>query len=564
MSITNNIKGSQHLVAKIIIEELYRNNINCYAFSPGARSIPFLYALNEHEKISLNLFNDERSAAFWALGYAKATNNPVVLIATSGTAIANYLPAIIEAKKSRIPLVVITCDRPWELKEANANQTIKQENIYGEFVKFNLNIPAIEKSLNPASLLTNIDQISSITKTAPSGPVHLNIAFRKPFEEENYKLDNPEEEKLLNLWYESKQALTVYAENILNIQPESIDYIKNSINSAKRPIIIAGALKPYRDNKKIVDLAKKLNTPIIADINSNLRGCSHTFSLYNAYINKVSKPDLILYLGDRIVSEPVREFITNSNCRVIQINDYDKRQDAIENEFLDISYKVNMIPNKLASVLEYKCENIKRNHINEFIELEDQAKTKINELTKEFSEATAINSIFNNTKENSSYYISSSLILRESEFFATPKENSICACNRGAVGIDGIISSACGFKNSTGKNLYLIIGDQATLHDLNALKLAKESNLHIFLINNSGGAIFNILNTDGINAQLQNSQNANFQKLANAFDINYQLIEDTKSLEERILDINSLNTATLTEIKVDGVESTNIFIKFKE
>ena len=172
-------KSLAHLHATVVVEELRRCGINIFGLSPGARAIPLVLALEDNPAVVTKLFNDERSAAFWAQGAAKSGMLPC-LICTSGTAAANYLPAVVEAALAGTPMLVLTTDRPFELHYAKANQTLLQRDLFSPFAQRVFDIPAPEQRLWLHALLADLDQaVFEMRRTAR--PVHVNIAYRKPF-----------------------------------------------------------------------------------------------------------------------------------------------------------------------------------------------------------------------------------------------------------------------------------------------------------------------------------------------------------------------------------------------
>ena len=194
-------------VSDLIIEELIRNSVDTFVVSPGVRAIPLIEAIKNNPAASMVLINDERSAGFWAQGRAKATGKAVALLCTSGTALANYFPAVVEASLAGVPLIVISADRPWELQNCKANQTIKQHNIFSSYAKLAIDIPAMSEKIFPQSILANIDQLVATAQNDFPGVVHLNIAFRKPFiGSELLKLDSEEVSFILK-WKNSGTVL---------------------------------------------------------------------------------------------------------------------------------------------------------------------------------------------------------------------------------------------------------------------------------------------------------------------------------------------------------------------
>jgi len=176
------IVNYNELWGKLIIEELIRNNVNYFCISPGSRSTPLVCAAARNKKAQKVICFDERGNAFHALGYAQAAKKPAAVIVTSGTAAANLFPAIVEAHQSSIPMIILTADRPPELLDTGANQTINQVEIFGRYVKWFFGFPCPDKNINPKMILTAIDYAAYLSSRSPEGPVHINCMFREPLE----------------------------------------------------------------------------------------------------------------------------------------------------------------------------------------------------------------------------------------------------------------------------------------------------------------------------------------------------------------------------------------------
>ncbi|HHE07764.1 MAG TPA: 2-succinyl-5-enolpyruvyl-6-hydroxy-3-cyclohexene-1-carboxylic-acid synthase, partial [Chlorobaculum parvum] len=177
-----NHKQITTLWCRVIVEELIRQGAGFFCLSPGSRSTPLTLAVAANPKARFRMFPDERSAGFYALGYARATGIPAALVCTSGTAVANYFPAVVEASADAQPMLVLSADRPFELLEAGANQTIRQQNIFGDYVRWSLELPEPGTGTPLASLLSTAGQAVKRSLGSPAGPVHLNLPFREPLE----------------------------------------------------------------------------------------------------------------------------------------------------------------------------------------------------------------------------------------------------------------------------------------------------------------------------------------------------------------------------------------------
>lgn len=569
----------QTLEAAIVIEEFLRLGIKTFIISPGARSIPLILALNNishNENLSkykpnVILVNDERSAAFMAQGLSKSGEIPC-LICTSGTAVANYLPGVIEAYYSKAPIVVVTADRPWELLSAGANQTIHQKDIFNDFIAFKLDLPAPESKLSPHSLLSNIGQLCHIAQEQ-SLPVHLNIAFRKPFYDDNFEpyRDLPKEEiSALHSWYESSnpysRRITINKENPTQ-NPKLVQLVEQELNiNTDKPLIIAGPIREQFLINNLVDVSKSKKIPIIADIHSNLRqhNSANIFCLFNLYLDQVSQnalPSVAYHIGDRLISDEVHKFLTNNKIPLIRVSDHALRSDAIENEFfypkasLTTSDFLNLIRSQ--SYLRFEV-------IDEFKKLEQQVRSKV-ELTflnEGFSERSIITSAISYAPENSNIFLSASLTFREADSFShifSPKVTFFG--NRGATGIDGIISSALGSVLANSKPLLCILGDQAAFHDLTSLSLVKnlKSPAVFLIINNGGGAIFNIMKKPELRDTLINPHAYDFKGFAESFMLNYFNPLTIEDLKQNLKSVYGGQKSAVIEVRTDGVQSVKKF-----
>ncbi len=560
------LKGFQDLASRLIVEELYRLDVTQYAVAPGARMLPLLNAIHQHPKTNIKLFNDERQLAFWAKAFAKTTKHPVVLLVTSGTALGNLLPGVMEAFYDQAPLIIITCDRPWELQNSRANQTVNQVNFYQEFSKLNLNLPALSDEFSADALLANLDQLVQTAKTLPAGPVHLNLVYRKPYTLDSFDFNqvSSEQRNILTTWAARKRPFRTF----INYQPVpdlgSLDLLANDLSLSKKTLIIAGPQTPA-NAQTLNQLAQKIKAPILADIDSNLRGRSQALSLYNLYLKDISddfNPDLILYFGDRIVSENLRKFLSKQECPKYLFSESNQRQDAVENELINFDYHFFVSLADYTKALEYKLlvkEDAKYSDNWHKKEAEQSEKSKL-DFASEYQEASAIYHLIKSIPANSLVYHSSSLIFRELEFFAEFKDKNITVrSNRGCVGIDGVLSSALGARDASDQVTYLFIGDQALNHDLTALSLLPKDKFHLVLVNNSGGAVFNLLKEPVVNSLLTNTHNFDYLKIAESFKLDFARVQSLSELEARLSKIKQTNSSTFTEIVTNGLQASEFF-----
>jgi 2-succinyl-5-enolpyruvyl-6-hydroxy-3-cyclohexene-1-carboxylate synthase len=227
--------------ADLIIEELLRNGLEYICIAPGSRSTPLVLAAARHEKIKTLIGYDERSLGFHALGYARASGSPAAIITTSGTAVANLYPAVVEASTDGVPLIVLTADRPPELIDTGANQTIRQDRFFGDYVRWHFDLPCPDQSINPEMVLTTVDQAVFRSLTDLPGPVHLNCRYRQPLE----PTDNPMPSGYdLNIqqWQKAQLPFTRYAMTKQIVPERELDALAGLIENTERGMIVAGQL----------------------------------------------------------------------------------------------------------------------------------------------------------------------------------------------------------------------------------------------------------------------------------------------------------------------------------
>jgi 2-succinyl-5-enolpyruvyl-6-hydroxy-3-cyclohexene-1-carboxylate synthase len=568
-------KGLAHLHAAVVVEELRRCGVGVFCLSPGARTIPLVLALEDNPAVVTKLFNDERSAAFWAQGAAKGGVLPC-LVCTSGTAAANYLPAVAEASLAGTPLLVLTTDRPFELHYAKANQTLAQRDLFAPFAPVAFDVPAPERRLFLHALLADLDQaVFEMQRTCR--PIHLNMAYRKPFVDEAFTVESlpPEEVAELERWIGSGKPYCEYLLPRSRLAEPDILRIVDRIAAARDIVCVAGPLAPTHATAALHTLATHLAAPLFADINSGLR-CdgrnAPVLTLYNLYlrgaISRLPPAALVLYLGDRIVSEPLREYLEAQRGEFILCSPYPLRQDAIENEFMYPTMKVwgdpctfaeellpalpSRRPGALACALA-ACESAAHQQLTTLLGLP---------AVGSLAEGRVIYEVFQHIHDGSAVYLSASLIFREAEYFVPCLQKRLyVGANRGATGIDGVLSSGIGFGEGLHRPCTVLIGDQALLHDLNALALLAGASVpvYVIVINNHSGAIFHFFDLGDTGERLRNPHPWNFRGVAENFALAYVCPSSIESFVTAYEQAQAQRRATVFEIVVDGEASVQLF-----
>lgn len=480
------------------VSELVQSGVTDVVVSPGSRSTPIAILLAEHPNLQLHIVVDERSAAFFALGIAKATHNPTVLLCTSGTAAANYFPAIVEAKISRIPLVVLTADRPHELRDVGAPQSIDQIHLYGNHVKLFVEMAPPEPSTEMLRYARVVcARAVSSAMQAPAGPVHLNFPLREPLIPmlEDQSLFQPEERR---------DGYVHIQEASLALKDDQYSELAARIKSARNGVIVCGQIEEDGFTETVVSLAQKLRFPIIADPLSQLRSGAHSGDLvidaYDTFLRSEKvrlelKPDMIIRFGSMPVSKNLT-FLLKENHQAGQIvvdGGGGWRDPSLLSTNM-VYCQERIFCEEIAKRVEQRNESP---YCQKWVNVNKKAKdllTVVNQ-QKSLSEARLFYQLAELLPEDATVFVGNSMPIRDldSFFHFNPKGIHVMA-NRGANGIDGTISTALG--SATKKQpFYLIVGDLTFFHDLNGLMVAKhlDLNMTILLINNNGGGIFSFL-----------------------------------------------------------------------
>lgn len=491
--------------ARLIVEELIRHRIDYFCIAPGSRSTPLTAAVAHHPKARYRIHFDERGCAFHALGYARATGKPAVLISTSGTALANYFPAVIEASIDQVPMLLLTADRPPELYFTGANQTIDQQKMYGDYVRWFTNMPPPSEQAPPSMVLTTIDQAIYQALRSPAGPVHLNWMFREPLAPEIEDHDYGYYLSDLKNWQKSGEPYTNYTLPTWTPNDHDIQEVVTILNRSTRGLIVAGRLNA-RDRLAVLELAHELHWPVWPDITSGLRlgtgdeeNIVHYFDqlLLISLFKNTDHPQTILHVGGQITSKRFLQYLQSAPLEhYIRVKNNPFRHDPAHRTTLAIE----MDPGRFCATIAPQLTRYKVfGWIPYFRQLSENVDDEIENwlnAQSELSEIAVARAISRYIPELSGLFLASSMLIREMDMYGAVNGPIVyTSANRGASGIDGTIASACGFAAGLDRPVTLLIGDLAFLHDLNSLALVAQmkQQLLIVVINNHGGGIFNFL-----------------------------------------------------------------------
>ncbi len=489
----------------LLVEELARCGARCFCISSGARCGPLTTALARHDAIEPVVHFDERASAFYALGHARATGEPAVWVTTSGTALANGLPAIIEAAQDRIPLILLTADRPPELRDAGANQTIDQPKLYGSYVRWHVDVPCPDIAVPPSYVLTTVDQAVAAANGPDAGPVHLNLMFREPLTPEPDGHAYDEYLASISDWLDADTPFTAQGEKLRTPTPQTMDVIAALLGKPENGLLVVGRLDDESERRAARELARMLPWPAFVDIASGLRLGKQQTDHIIAHADQAllaaapdRKPDFILQFGGPLVSKRIQQYVADcaADTEYMLIKSHGRRQDPAHR--VRFALEVHF-PTFMTAL---RARNVKARPARQLKKWQEDSR-RIGALLESFmGEGEDLDEIFvaaetsRTIPESHGLFLAASMPIRDMDIYAVADGASVpVAANRGASGIDGTIASACGWANGAERPVVAVVGDLACLHDLNALHYARTSKqpVIVIVVNNNGGGIFSFL-----------------------------------------------------------------------
>ena len=489
---------------RTLFAQLVECGVAHVAASPGSRSTPMTVAADRTDGLEVSMHLDERSGGFFALGLARATSRPVALLCTSGTATANYLPAVVEAFHSGVPLVVLTADRPPELQGVGAPQTIDQDGIYGSHVRWAVTtaVAGTEPPGEAASLAHQA--VVRATRPAP-GPVHLNVPLREP-------LEPPAEDP-------TPGGLLPLPPDRVPVDAGCLDQLVNGADRPERGLIVAGPMDPTPDGASaIVDLAHRTGWPILADPVSGLRRGPHTARgpvlgtgdhlLRSAWVDD-HRPDLVIQLGAMPTSKGYRLWLDRVGAdRLVAVDHLGRFPDAA----LRVTDRVAAEPGRLARHLVDRSAGQEADRATGQEDASSRAGTWTDAwtgaeavaaaavadmvATAPFDEPGVVAALDAALGATTTLVVGNSMPLRDVDaFLGVDRRDWSIRGNRGANGIDGQVSTAVGMAAGSDAPTVLLTGDLTLLHDVGGLTAARRLgvDLTVVVVDNDGGGIFSFL-----------------------------------------------------------------------
>jgi len=570
------------------VNELAEGGVKYACISPGSRNTPLTWAFAHNKKIKKYVLIDERGSAFFAVGLANRTGTPVALVCTSGTASVEFYPAIVEAYLQRIPLIICTADRPPELRNTGTNQTINQDNIYKNHIRWFADAKLPDLTIKKITDLKNIAakavQVSCFTNR---GPVHINFPFRKPFEPDSFTDEiTPAIKSILNKTLFKKSSSEI---NYEKLNEKGLIQLAKKFLKLKKGLIIVGPENyGIEFNKKVHKISLLLGYPLMADgssqlryarqiIPSNLDSPNDLVCNYEAifrsqeFVNEFT-PEVIIHFGRTPTSRGIEDFYDKFSPIKIIVN---ADGDLFDPSRKGIVYKYSPAGfcGYLGKLLEKTSDLQRKDTWSEIFKKADmlleKLKVQILSNSDALSEPGIVNEFLKAVPDNSIIMLSNSLTVRDFDFFASRcLKNLTIYHNRGASGIDGILSTALGIASLRKEPVFLITGDIAFYYDINALLIAKKYSitLTVILINNNGGGIFNSLPIarfrNFIEKYFITPHNLDFKKLTAAFHITYKFVKNPAMFRKLITRSPSENKTVIIEVKTDSQKSLTLRKKY--
>jgi 2-succinyl-5-enolpyruvyl-6-hydroxy-3-cyclohexene-1-carboxylate synthase len=534
-------------LASAFVEELARGGLRHAVVSPGSRSTPLAVALWRRAEIEVSVIVDERSAAFFALGAAQATGAPVAMLCTSGTAAANYHPAICEADESALPLIALTADRPPELRGIGAGQTIDQLKLYGSAVRWFCEVGTHaaddEGLLHYRSVACRA--LAAARGEPRPGPVHLNMPWREPLAPLAVAGAVTATDPLA---LEGRDVRPLTAVTPIDLEPSSflLDEVAGHIAVAEGGAIVVGRQLDPELREPIAQLARAAGFPILAEPTSQLR-CgphdrSHVVSTYDHLLRDAAfaesvRPDLILRFGAMPTSKPLRAWLATSGADQIVVDprcgwDEPTRRAAA---------LLRADPSELAAGWAARLGE-ERPPPARWIEAERAARAALEAELDGLEEPTEPGlhlALGRAHRDGELVYTASSMPIRDQESYLPPTDTeALFLCNRGANGIDGLVSSGIGAAHASGRPATIVTGDLGLLHDLGGLAALRDVStpVRIVVVNNDGGGIFGFLPqaealaADEFEALLGTPRAIDVAAAADLFDLPHRKLDTLNSL----------------------------------
>ena len=556
------------LWAGLLVEELVRQGVGLFCLAPGSRSTPLTLAVAAHPTARYLMHFDERGTAFAALGYARATGKPAVWITTSGTAVANGLPAAVEADEDGVPLILLTADRPPELRDTAANQTVRQPELFAPFARYRNDLAVPTAAIDPAYVLTTVAQAVARALGPDAGPVHLNAPFREPLAPvpdgsiPTGYLDG------LAHWLDGDRPYTRYVAATGCPADAYLADLAQRLRRHERGLVVAGRLHTAAEGAAARRIADHLGWPLVADVGSQVRlglgdgAVAHAdLVLSSDAFRETHRPDAVLYLGGRALSKKLGQLLADARPDPLAVVRPDGRRFDPDHVVTDrVQADVEAFAEALVSGSAAAAAS------SDWLASWRRAETavraslrrELDDGPSELTEPQVARLVTLHLPENSGIVLAASMPVRDADLFgATDGPRVPVAMNRGASGIDGTVATAAGFARGLGQPVTLLIGDLALLHDLNSLALLRQDGqppVVVVAVNNDGGGIFHFLPVAGherFEGLFGTPHGLGFEHAAQLFGLDYAQPDSTVAFRDAFLAAHASGRSALIEVRTE-------------
>ena len=576
-----------------LVDEFYQLGVRHAVFSPGSRSTTMAMLFKEHEGFETYMNIDERSASFMALGIAKAHKEPTVLVCTSGSAVAHYLPAILEAQYTGIPLIVLSADRPHTLLHVGAPQTVDQHKIFGTAVNYFEELAVPQEShyyTYPRQVARKAYMKAMDTK---KGPVHINVPLFEPLVPElsrnhfeagrsSFKVVKPNYGSVFGCRHEKDLP---HINNAIDIAHDNTNEINDLLERYERILILAGPQIDIDEANRIRSFGEALQAPILADPLSNVRRRYNSadnqsnkegidtnnvvISTYDALLARQAlwhelKPDCVIQFGQIVVSKRVQQMIASwSDVEYIEVNPTMDSMNPTGKTTIQMQASIDVFTHL------YGKNNSSDTYLNIWQRLDQEGKKQLSLAVDEphCFEGRTIHELQEHIPEDGQVFVANSMTIRDFDYFWFSGESkAVLYGNRGVNGIDGTISTALGLATN-GKPTYLVTGDLSLFHDLNGLAVAKTHNLNLTIIlhNNDGGGIFEYLPQKGtkhFDYLFSTSQGLDYSGAATLYGCGYTKISSPDELSSVLANVSQETGVHIIEIPTNREYSRELHKKY--
>lgn len=572
-------ENRNYAFAGAFVDELARCGLRHVCICPGSRSSPLAISFARNSGIHKWVHLDERSACFFALGIARGLREPVAVVCSSGTATANFLPAVVEAHYSLAPLIVLTADRPPELQDWGALQTIDQTRMYGSHVKWSMNMPTPETATPMMAFVRAMaGRAMATAREKAAGPVHLNFPFREPLEPAPVALDLPESVgDLQHQGYCGRPGQSPFlavTPATITLDGKAVERLAAELRGVERGIIVCGPETGEDLSRCVGDLAGRLGYPVLADCLSQVRCGPHDRSMvigrYDSFIRNEEaarslSPEAVIRFGALPVSKPLWQYLERHHAaRHILVDCGTVWRDPLHVTGEVWRTDPALLCTALSEALESHTASGRWHSLwKEMDEAAGRAMAAEMERDASLFEGKVFSELSRLLPENTLLFAGNSMPVRDLDTFFPSSGRAIrFMANRGASGIDGVMSTALGAGAVSAGRLVLVLGDISFYHDMNGLLAAKAFSLKatIIVINNNGGGIFSFLPQaayeDVFEPYFGTPHGLTFRAAAEMYGLGYCLVRDWRDFSVAVE--GSLRGPGTTIVEVPGDRRQNL------